>query len=78
MDDQKTLQRQPQVATSDVVCDEMLKVGDIRKAGDEYLSDIWRPIPEDRIGLPVFEGTGMHRSRSHTDEMRDVKGETKS
>lgn len=51
------------VASGGAACAVMLEVGDIRQAGDEYLSDKWHPIPDDRVGLPVFEGTGMHRGR---------------
>jgi hypothetical protein len=66
MEDQEAIQRQPQVATSDVVCD-IMKEGTIRQAGDEYCDGTWRPIPEDRYGLPLFPESFPHRRpRSHT------------
>jgi hypothetical protein len=65
MNNEDQTDRQPQVATSAVVC--VLKVGDIRQAGDEYFDGKWRAIPEDRYGLPIFPDTFPHRRvSSHT------------
>ena len=43
----------------------VLRVGDVREATDEYFDGSWKPIPSDRVGLPIFEDGFPHRRRVH-------------
>lgn len=43
-----------------------LREGDLRQAGDEYYDGAWKPIPKERIGLPIFPSSFPHRRPGST------------